>query len=31
MTARNLFRLTLAAGLAMALAACSMGGGAPLS
>ncbi len=31
MTARNLFRLTLAAGLAAALAACSMGGGAPLS
>jgi uncharacterized protein YkwD len=31
MIARNLFRLTLAAGLATALAACSMGGGAPLS
>jgi uncharacterized protein YkwD len=31
MTARNLFRLTFAAGLAVALAACSMGGGAPLS
>lgn len=31
MTARNLFRLTLAGGLAVALAACSMGGGAPLS
>ena len=31
MTARNLFRLTLAAGVAVALAACSMGGGAPLS
>jgi uncharacterized protein YkwD len=31
MTARNLFRLTLAGGLAVVLAACSMGGGAPLS
>lgn len=31
MTVPNLFRLTLAAGLAVALAACSMGGGAPLS
>jgi uncharacterized protein YkwD len=31
MTARNLLRLSLAAGLAVALAACSMGGGAPLS
>ena len=31
MTVRNLVRLTLAAGVAVALAACSMGGGAPLS
>ena len=31
MTARNLFRLTLAAGVAVALGACSFGGGAPLS
>ena len=31
MTARNFLRLTLAAGLAVALGACSFGGGAPLS
>ena len=31
MTARHLFRLALAAGLAVALGACSMGGGQPLS
>lgn len=31
MIARNLLRLTVSAGLAAVLAACSMGGGAPLS
>jgi uncharacterized protein YkwD len=31
MTVPSFFRLSLAAGLAVALAACSMGGGAPLS